>query len=394
MPYEIRPLTLEDLPAAYELSRLAFGAPREPPPEWLGPRPGRRSWGAYDGGGRLVARASDREQGQWFGGRLVPVSGVAGVAVAPEVRGTGLARQVMTALLAGARERGAVLSTLFRTTPGPYRRLGYEQVGTLTWTAVRTAELASLRVPAGVTLRPAGAADVPAVRDLYRRMARSGTGLMERDAPLFDTSAETVIGGRDGVSLALGADGTVEGYASWDRGPGYDAGGRVSVYDLVGHTAAATTALLAMLASWASVAPTLLLRLPDPDPALLLANVAAPTAESQDPWMLRVLDAPAAVAARGWPSPVAGTVDLDIEDEVCPWNAGPHRLELSSGAGRLTPGGSGSVHVTARGLAVLYAGAASPAILRRSGLLAGDRDGDALLQAATAGPAPALLDYF
>lgn len=47
-----------------------------------------------------------------------------------------------------------------------------------------------------------------------------------------------------------------------------------------------------------------------------------------------------------------------------------------------------------RGLALLYAGAADPAVLRRAGLLSGDNRSDAFLQAATAGPAPALLDSF
>jgi hypothetical protein len=50
--------------------------------------------------------------------------------------------------------------------------------------------------------------------------------------------------------------------------------------------------------------------------------------------------------------------------------------------------------MTMRGLAVWYAGAADPAVLRRAGLLAGDESGDAFLAAASAGPRPALQDYF
>lgn len=53
------------------------------------------------------------------------------------------------------------------------------------------------------------------------------------------------------------------------------------------------------------------------------------------------------------------------------------------------------MRLTARGLAVLYASAGDPSLLRRAGLLAGgDVGSDHFLQAATAGPAPALLDYF
>lgn len=393
--YDVRRLTGEDSPAAWELGRLAFGGDRDPPPNWSVERPGRRTWGAFDARGRLVARSVDREQGHWFGGRLVPASGVAGVAVIPELRGSGLARRLLTTLLLQARDRGAVISTLFPTTPAPYRRLGWEVVGTLRHTALPTAALASLARPADVTLRPAEAADVPAVLDAYRTVARAGAGWMERSGPVFDTSAEAVLGGLDGITMADGPDGTTEGYAGWDRGPGYDAAARLTVHDLVGLTGRATSALLAMLGSWASVAPTVVLRLPEPDPAALLATMTQARVESQEWWMLRLVDGPEAVAARGWPPHISGSVDLLVEDDVCPWNAGRHRLVLDAGVGRLEPGGSGGVRLRARGLAVLYAGGGSASVLRRSGLLdGGDDSTDAFLQAATAGPPPALLDYF
>lgn len=394
MTYELRRLGVEDLPAAWEMSRLAFGGENQPPAAWLTDRPGRQTWGAFDGAGRLVAKATDREQGHWFGGRLVPASGIAGVAVVPELRGAGLARQVLTRLLHSARERGAAISTLFRTTPVPYRRLGWEQVGSLSWTALPAASLAALRKPEQMTLRPARAADVPAVLEVYRSLARSGNGLMERSAPLFDTSAEAVIAGHDGFTLAVGPEGHVDGYASWDRGPGYDSSGRLSVPDLIGLTAPATTALLAMLASWASVTPTLHLRLPEADPVRLQAAMTGARIESDNPWMIRLLDAPAAVAARGWPSHLDGSVDIVVLDDECPWNAGPHRLTVSCGSGRLEPGGRGNVRFTSRGIAAWYSGAGGSAVLRRAGLLDGDDSRDGFLESLTGGPAPALLDYF
>lgn len=395
MAYDVRVLSVEDLPAAWELGRLAFGGDRQPPPGALAERPGRQGWGAFDSAGRLVAKAADREQAHWFGSRLVPASGMAGVAVAPELRGGGVARLLLTRLLAAARERGAAISTLFPTTALPYRRLGWEMAGTLTWTAVPTASLAGPRVFGSVGLRPAEAGDVPALLEVYRTVARAGNGLMERSGPLFDTSAEAVLGGHDGISVALGPDGGIEGYASWSRGPGYDESGRITVPDLIGLTAPAAAALLALLGTWASVAPTVVLRLPEPDPAVLLGSMAGARVESQNRWMLRVVDAPAAVAARGWPPHLSGSVDLLLEDDTCPWNAGPHRLVLTGGTGRLEPGGRAGVRLTARGLAVLYASAGGPSLLRRAGLLAGgDADSDHFLQAATAGPAPALLDYF
>jgi predicted acetyltransferase len=251
-----------------------------------------------------------------------------------------------------------------------------------------------VRRPDGIDVRPATADDIPATQELFRAMARGGNGIMERAAPLHDTSPDGVLGSVDGISVAVG-DGGVEGYASWDREGGYERSGRIRVVDLVGATADATSALLAMLGTWASVAPTIVVRLPEGDPATLLASFTDTRVEARDPWMLRVIDAAAAVAARGWPPHLNGSLDLLIEDETCPWNAGPHRLVLEGGEGRLESGGSGAVRLSIRGLAIVYAGACSPAVLRRAGLLAGgDADADAFLSAAGGGPPPALLDYF
>lgn len=366
------------------------------PEDWSGTTlAGMRTWGAFDDSGRLVAKAVDREQGQWFGGRIVPTSGIAGVAVAAEVRGQGLARTVLTRVLADARDRGAVISTLFDTTPFPYRALGWEEVGALTYTSLPTSALAAVRAPAGTTLRQATEKDVPAVYEIYRAIARTGAGLMERSGPLFDETPAELIADYHGITLATGADGAIRGYASWDRGPGYDETGKITVFDLMCLTPDATAALLSMLGGWTSVAPTIVLRMPDDDPALFMISAVGAKVVKRQPWMLRVVDVAGAMAARGWPSYLTGSVDLDVVDGPCPWNAGTHRLVLDGGVGRLEPGGRGDVRVTERGLGLLYAGAADPALLRRAGMLSGGepRD-DEFLRAAFAGPRPALLDYF
>jgi predicted acetyltransferase len=382
MDVDIRLLEPEDADAAWTLTRSAFALEHRASPADRAPPSASRTWGAFDARGRLVGKATDRAQAHWFGGRLVGAAGVAGVAVEPELRRAGIGRRLMTQLLAAARDRGAAVSTLFRTTPIPYRRLGYEDAGALTWTTLPTASLAGLSGPAGLTLRRAETDDVPAVLAAYRAVARAGNGLMERAA----------LDPHDGLTIAVEPGGEIEGYATWDRPPNK---GRVVVPDLVGLSAPATLALLAMLGSWAAVAGEVALRLPDPDPARLLTAFTGARVESEDRWMLRILDAEAAIAARGWPPHLAGAVDLDLRDEVCPWNAGARRLVVERGSGRLEPGARPSMRLAVGGLALLYAAAGGPALLRRAGLLEGGTDEtDAFLSAAFAGPAPTLLDFF
>jgi predicted acetyltransferase len=391
--FEVRALGPGDMAAAWELGSTTFGyRDREMPDSWTSDSPGRNTLGVFDEHGRLLAKAVDREQEHWFGGRLVPTSGVAGVAVAPDQRRSGLGRLVLTRLLAQARERGAAISTLYPTTPFPYRALGWEDVGSLTYTAFPATALAHIRPAEGYSLRPATEADVPAIYALYRAVAAASTGLMERSGPLFTADLMTAF---HGLTVAIGPSGAVVGYASWDRAPGYDANGKITVYDLIGADAGATATLLSMLGGWASVAPTVVLRLSDPDPAQFFLSGMLGRQDYHNTWMLRVVDAPAAVAARGWPAALTGSISLTIDDAQCPWNSGSYRLEVDGGRASLSPGAdAGGAAFTTRGLALWYAGAADPAILRRTGLLSGDAAGDGLLRAATAGPRPTLLDYF
>src|SRR3981189_1821358 len=92
MRYDVRELTGKDGPASWELGRLAFGGPRQQPAGWADPDPARLAWGAFDRSGRLVAKAVDRRQEHWFGGRLRPASGVAGGGRPPGLRGAGRGR--------------------------------------------------------------------------------------------------------------------------------------------------------------------------------------------------------------------------------------------------------------------------------------------------------------
>ena len=135
--------------------------------------PGTCPWGAFVGR-ELAGVATVRAFRSWFGGDAVPTAGIAAVAVRPEHRGSGLLAPLFAALLADARDRGAVVSTLFPTAPGIYRRLGYEIVGELADVEVPVEPLTRIPAPAGITLRradPDDERDVAAHRDIYARWA-------------------------------------------------------------------------------------------------------------------------------------------------------------------------------------------------------------------------------
>src|SRR4051812_31556002 len=158
MTLRVRTLLEADDAAAWQLSRLAFGGPRERPPgRRPTPAPGAHAVGAFDGDA-IVGKAVGLEHTYYYGGQPVPGVGIAGVAIAAEHRAGGVLRTLLGPLLADAREGGAAVSALFPTTAVPYRRLGWELTGVLRWTSVPTAALAGERRPDGITVRPATAA--------------------------------------------------------------------------------------------------------------------------------------------------------------------------------------------------------------------------------------------
>ncbi|MDQ1697487.1 MAG: hypothetical protein QOJ03_2840, partial [Frankiaceae bacterium] len=397
---DVRRLADDDFAAAWRLGRLAFGGPPGEPDPASRPRPddGLHRWGGFDGPGRLVAKATDIEHGQWWGGRLVAASGVAGVAVEPEQRGRGATRAVMTALLDGARERGAAVAALFCTSTAVYRSVGFETCGVLRHVDIPTAHLRRAATPS-VRLRAGDGTDWPAVRAVYGEVARTGNGLLSRRGPTFPDPTDAALpDGIDGVSLAEDEQGRVVGYATWQRGRGYGDSSAVTVHDCLALTSSAADALLGSIGTWVTVAPTVRFRLPPwADAVTTQLPLERAREHRAEVWMHRPIDVVAAVAARGWPAAVTGSVDFRLHDPLLPWNDGEWRLSLSAGEGRLEPAAADTdLTLSVRGWSLLWCGAARAAQVRQAGFLTGgDTAADDRLDATlgSGGPA-ALLDYF
>jgi predicted acetyltransferase len=401
---EIRPLGPDDdLEAELDLRRRAFGPFRAGVlPSWMhGLRATMEAGqllGAFDGS-RLVASARYFTVQQWWHGRCLPMAGVAGVKVAPEERGRGVGRTLMTALLADIAARGFPLSALFPTTLPLYRSLGWENAGGRYHAVLPARSLAALADPdpalpasspsrgqaPGITR--AGPADAAAVVDVialvHERLRHCGPGT--RDASLVASWLD------DEDRFAYLA---VDGFVSYHWASGTD---ELSVDYLVAASSGTARALWQILASHASMARTVRACLPPDDPVTWLTREPDVVIRRAESWMLRLVDPAAAIAGRGYSPAASLSVPVELADPALPANSGRWLLDVGGGAGTLARTGAAgpgsALRLGARGLAALYAGVPMTT-LRTAGLAAGGGPAtDSLLDGAFAAQA-FMIDIF
>lgn len=388
----IRPPTEADDEEIYQVGRIAFGGPREPQPD--------RLWSRQPGwyglvaelDGRIAGTCKVREYRQFFGGAAVPMGGIASVAVSPAGRGHGVATAMLDGVMPQMRERGDCLSALYPTVPPLYRGRGWEQTGNYERVLLRPELFALLPKPKErLNLRRATKADLPGIHDCYLRFARTVDGMLDRSTAAFQPEEVLEL---DIVDVATAEDGTVLGYVTGER-PDFE---KIIVHDLVADDPETTLGLFASLGRWAGTCEEISLRITDPGWWQLLFNQPVLHELRNHPWMLRVVDLPAAIGARGWPlaANLAPTsVDIEVIDEHAPWQAGRHRLVADAGKVICEPGGEGTVRLHARALGPWYAGSADTAMLRRAGLLEGDETAARVLDVLTGAPRlPRMADSF
>ena len=364
-----------------------------------------RGLGAFDGG-RMVGSALFLDMRQWWHGRAVPMAGVAGVKVAPEYRGRGVGRAVMTALTDLMAERGYPLSALYPATMTIYRSLGWEIAGHRHEAVLPARSLFTLAKPDDETaaaIRRPGPDDAARVLEVIGRAHENA-----RDCGPVTYDEATVRRwltrpGRyaDNDRYAYLAPDGFLGYR-WHRG-----NDEIFIDQLAAVSAQTTRALWAVAASNSSVVEAVRAQVGLSDPLWWMLREQDAKIADRESWMLRLLDAPAAIAARGFPATDLA-VPLRITDDLRPANSGRWDLTVRAGEGRLSrhrtdpgsasPAGSSPsrqapLALGARGLAALYAGT-PVATLRRAGLAdGGSPDADAALDGAFAAT-PFMLDGF
>lgn len=346
MALETRVLTADEWDVWFDHLELAFGGVPESPEEralYKSLTEVERSLGVWDGGPDSKTDATCVGSAGAFsfrlsvpGGALVPAAGVTMVGVSPTHRRQGVLTSLMRRQLDDIRAGGEPLAVLTASDPAIYGRFGY---GTATYSV--SVDIDTTRVRLAV---PPGTDDVrlrlvdplkalPDCERVYGALVAGRPGMPARQPGWELRGLVDPPGRRDGASalkcvVAEGADGEVVGYARYHVKPDWEqtgSDGKVQVRDLDALDPAAYAALWRYLFDIDLAWRVRAYGRPVDDPVLhLVSDVRRTQVRPRDALHVRLVDLPAALAARTYGTAV--DVVLEVEDAFCPWNAGRWRL--------------------------------------------------------------------
>ena len=371
---ELRKIRDDERDATLQLWRYAFeNWSAEPLP------PDRLSWADPDDvfavveDGRPVAALKCLHALQSVRGVVKDMGGISCVATAPDHRNRGHASALMKAAFAEMRSARWAASMLLPFRESFYARFGYVSANgdeAVTFPLEALARRFGGRPPTGWTV---AATPAPDALDAYAAFMR------EHVLPRFHGMALKARYSDEGwrarakeAMVAFATRGGRPAGVMVYRKTGYMDQGRLSVGGIYWDDDDARAALFNFIAGHRGQVAKVEMTVPFGTPfQQWLEDVPEPLEVRVFflPWMVRVMDVPAAVA--GLPAALPGRLEVAVADEHCPWNCGPFTLSAARGALSAAAGGDGRVRMDIRGLSALVYGCLPAAEVARRGWLAG-----------------------
>ena len=381
------PLAESHLEALISILTESFNQPAGKARPWV-EASGRENWRVVVdeeplGGAMLIP------MGQWFGGRVVGMTGLAGVVVSARARGRGVGKKLISSVLREVWDEGVALSVLNASTSSFYRANGYERAGASYSMEVSLKELNVRGGPLEIRLH--SVEQLESEEKLQSEWVTEhaclsrGPYLWHRVRNPQGTPAER-FGFYNGDRL--------EGYVFWKRSEFKGLDNELQISDMVLTTPEAQQTLLGYLAGHRAFFSRAYWDCPSSFPLLLeLSEPWHYEMKLKEHWMLRIVNLPKALAERGYPVGLKGRLELEVSDPLLAENAGRWVLEVEDGRGVVKAGGEGRLQVSIDSLAPLYSGFLSAKQLYTVGRLQGPPEQISLAGELFAGE-PRLSDFF
>jgi predicted acetyltransferase len=341
--------------------------------------------------GRIVGTAGISTRQLAVPGAVLPAGHVTFVAVAATARRRGVLTRFMRQQFADMRAAGEPIAVLWASEGRIYQRFGYGQAARKLQVEIDSREVRVTADINGGQLRDGSVADLrDAIVKVYDEVFADRPGYSERTAALWDhrlADPPSLRRGRHELQAVLhvGESGP-DGYALWAGKEDWDANGpkgSVEIREVVGANPTAYAAVWQHLLTMDLTRSAHAWCIAVDDPLQYMVNEPRRIAGIiGDSLWLRVLDVPAALAARRYAAPVDAVIE--VSDGIIAENNGRFRLTGSPTAATCTPTADpADLSCTIGALGAAYLGDASLAMLAATGAVR-ETGAGSLAAAATA----------
>ena len=327
--------------------------------------------------------------GQWWNGATVPMTGIAGVGIAPESRGSGAALSLMQQTIKELYKNDVPISVLYPATQRLYRKLGYEQGGSFCSWEIPAQSIEVKEQPLPVKSVPI---DSEIFYKLYTKQGKNINGYLNRNQTIWNRimkpdEKEVFYG------YIFGSSEKPEGYITINQ-RSTENDNILSVVDWVILTNAAAKTFWSFLSNHRSQIDKIRWRSSAIDNLTLILPEQTAKNRFIQRWMLRIINLEKALSTRGYLSGIETELHLEITDDLIAENNGKFILSIHNGSGNITKGGKGELKLDIRGLASLFTGLFSPQQLQLAEKIDGTEQAISTATQIFAGTSPWMMDFF
>lgn len=296
--------------------------------------------------GAIVGQARTIDYRGWYGGVEVAVAGLAGVAVSPEARRSGVAAALIAHHIAQCRERGAPWSLLYPFSPRFYAAHGWGPSSRrLRWRFRPNA----LPGHASERHRVRRTPSLPALQSCYGRYCVATSGSLSRSERMFRFEHDPPSDSK--LVVGVGDDQDLRGYLIYEAVAPTMRPQTMVVRELVALDPETERALLGFIAAQADQFDDVLMDTPVEHPLATVLDNGLPEREDDlmppehhplatlyAGLMARVIDLEGALRGRGYPGG-SGEVAIAITaDGLVPDNVRTVTLRVTAGTATVAPG--------------------------------------------------------
>ncbi|MEN2983413.1 MAG: GNAT family N-acetyltransferase [Dictyoglomaceae bacterium] len=358
---EIRRLSSEDMDELSELWSQAFVLPINQVSSWINEKSIQNCIGLFEKN-KLVSALSIIPFDFYIRGKVLPLSGIGGVATFPEYRGKKYIHHLLSEALKISKEKGLIFSMLYPFSFEFYRTFGWELGGFQKRYIRRTSTFPKFDEMEKVRRIPLE--DWKIIRRIYERFAINFTGPLKRTEERWEN---LIFRGRDLTYLYIWEDGEPQGYLLYNietvpiR--------RIVVKEMICLNISAYKGFLGLFSRQSTNIDEVQWVTPMEDFTPFILPNPRGECTIEPTFMIRIVDLEKTLESFSFPENLYEILKIEVKDLYGVWNNGVWEIEVKDGKGKIEKGKDWNISLSINTLSQILSGILSPKIAFQLGLL-------------------------